>query len=94
MEQNHPLYTPTSCHVFQHDLTQPLSDLADKLAVAPPEFGDPVLPGSFDIVSCVFVLSALPPHKQAGAVQTLISVSLCPPGAFARRPSQQGSLGC
>ncbi|GAA5860221.1 hypothetical protein JCM3774_000348 [Rhodotorula dairenensis] len=80
LTKNHPLYTPTSCHVFQHDLTLPLPDLAEKLARAPPEFGDPVLPGSFDIVSCVFVLSALPPHKQAGAVKTLIS--LLKPGGW------------
>lgn len=72
--QNHPLYTPSSCHIFQHDLTLPLSSLSEKLASPPPEFGDPILPGSFDIVSCVFVLSALPPHKQAEAIKTLISV--------------------
>lgn len=76
--QNHPLYNPSSCHIFQHDLTLPLSSLSEKLASPPPEFGDPILPGSFDIVSCVFVLSALPPHKQAGAIQTLVSVRRFP----------------
>ncbi|KWU42269.1 S-adenosyl-L-methionine-dependent methyltransferase, partial [Rhodotorula sp. JG-1b] len=80
LTKNHPLYNPSSCHIFQHDLTLPLSALSEKLASPPPEFGDPILPGSFDIVSCVFVLSALPPHKQAGAIQTL--VSLLAPGGW------------
>ncbi|KAG0663094.1 hypothetical protein C6P46_002937 [Rhodotorula mucilaginosa] len=79
LTKTHPLYTPSSCHIFQHDLTLPLSSLSDKLASPPPEFGDPILPGSFDIVSCVFVLSALPPHKQAEAVKSLISL-LAPGG--------------
>ncbi|GAA5991553.1 hypothetical protein JCM10908_005759 [Rhodotorula pacifica] len=80
LTMSHPLYTPSSCHIFQHDLTLPLPLLAEKLASTPPEFGEPILPGSFDVVSCVFVLSALPPNKQAEAVKTL--VSLLAPGGW------------
>lgn len=32
------------------------------------------LPQRPDIISCVFVLSALPPSKQAAAVQSLVQV--------------------
>lgn len=95
-QQTHPLYTPSSCHIFQHDLTLPLSSLSDKLASPPPEFGDPILPGSFDIVSCVFVLSALPPHKQAEAVKSLISVrsSLRCPLSLSFSVSWTSTRGC
>lgn len=85
--QDHPLYSLSSCHVFQHDLTLPLPVLSDKLAQSPPEFGDPVQEEDFDIVSCIFVLSALAPRTHAPALETLLSVSespwVLPPGQTA-----------
>ncbi|GJN87686.1 hypothetical protein Rhopal_000641-T1 [Rhodotorula paludigena] len=72
LTQSHVSHDPSHCHVFQHDLTAPIDDLRNKLDNAPPSFGTPI--HSFDIISCVFVLSALPPEKQARAVETLVSL--------------------
>lgn len=70
--QSHASYDPAHTHIFQHDLTKPLDDLYAKLDDAPPEFGRAVR--QFDIVSCVFVLSALAPRLQAQALETLLAV--------------------
>ncbi|GAA5859979.1 hypothetical protein JCM1840_001825 [Sporobolomyces johnsonii] len=81
LTKSHPAYTPTRVHVFQHDLTAPPSrpSLASQLSAVPPEFGEPVQ--QFDIVSSIFVLSALAPRNHAKAVQTLISL-LAPGGSL------------
>ncbi|CEQ40453.1 SPOSA6832_02077, partial [Sporobolomyces salmonicolor] len=73
LTKSHPAHTPTRVHVFQHDLTAPPSrpSLTSQLLAVPPEFGEPVQ--QFDIVSSIFVLSALAPRNHAKAVQTLIS---------------------
>uniref|UniRef100_A0A0K3CHH8 BY PROTMAP: gi/647395738/emb/CDR37401.1/ RHTO0S02e14400g1_1 [Rhodosporidium toruloides] n=1 Tax=Rhodotorula toruloides TaxID=5286 RepID=A0A0K3CHH8_RHOTO len=72
LPQSHASYDPTHTHIFQHDLTKPLDDLYAKLDDVPPEFGLAVR--QFDIVSCVFVLSALAPRCQAKAMETLLAL--------------------
>ncbi|KAI5476486.1 methyltransferase, partial [Pseudohyphozyma bogoriensis] len=80
----HAQYNPAKVHAFVHDLTAESPTLAEQLASAAPEFwvlpSDPASPPQPstshlpDIISCIFVLSALPPKAQAGAVRSLISV--------------------
>jgi len=74
--QAHPSHDPSNVHIFQHDLTEPSTapSLSARLADVPPEFGQSI--DQFDIVSHVFVLSALAPRNHAKAVKTLIAVSL------------------
>ncbi|GAA5830566.1 hypothetical protein JCM11251_002515 [Rhodosporidiobolus azoricus] len=78
LTKEHPLHNTSQVYAFQHDLTLPTLAVHDLLAASPPEFGDEV--HSFDIVSAIFVLSALAPRHQAQAVETL--VSLVKPGGF------------
>ncbi|KAJ2558818.1 hypothetical protein EV175_000616 [Coemansia sp. RSA 1933] len=54
-------YTEDRCTAFVCDITQ------DRLA-------DTIPPQSVDIVSAIFVLSALPPEKQAAAVSNIIEI--------------------
>ncbi|GAA5924265.1 class I SAM-dependent methyltransferase [Sporobolomyces koalae] len=70
----HANHDPSRVHIFQHDLTEPPTapSLAARLADVPPEFGEPVF--KFDIVSHVFVLSALAPRNHAAAVKTLVGL--------------------
>ncbi|BGP13104.1 hypothetical protein JCM10213_000893 [Rhodosporidiobolus nylandii] len=79
LTKEHPLYDPSHLHAFQHDLTLPVADLHDQLEACPPDFGAPA--HSFDIVSSIFVLSALAPRQQATAVKTLVSL-LAPGGSL------------
>ncbi|KAL7344429.1 S-adenosyl-L-methionine-dependent methyltransferase [Rhodotorula toruloides] len=72
LTKSHASYDPAHTHIFQHDLTKPLDDLYTKLDDVPPEFGPAVR--QFDIVSCVFVLSALAPRCQAKAMETLLAL--------------------
>ncbi|GAA5853396.1 hypothetical protein JCM8547_002438 [Rhodosporidiobolus lusitaniae] len=76
---SHPLHTPSSVHAFQHDLTAPLPSLHDSLRAVPPEFGEII--EKFDIVSSIFVLSAIAPNMQRKAVETLVSL-LAPGGSL------------
>ncbi|KAJ2786086.1 hypothetical protein H4R18_000118 [Coemansia javaensis] len=54
-------YNPDRCHAFVCDITQ------DQLT-------DTIPPHSVDIVSSIFVFSALPPEKQAAAVSNIVRV--------------------
>ncbi|KAK4690213.1 hypothetical protein P7C70_g9649, partial [Phenoliferia sp. Uapishka_3] len=78
-------YTSTRINAFVHDLTAGTPALREKLSGASPDFwqfgrdGEGELKGVEndirpDIISCVFVLSALPPGKQVEAVRSLIEV--------------------
>lgn len=84
--QSNPAYNTSSIHAFVHDLTTGTLALKEQLAAAPPEFwSSPTtsevdvreLPERPDVISCIFVLSALPPTKQADAVRSLVSVRSC-----------------
>ncbi|BGP21997.1 methyltransferase [Rhodotorula toruloides] len=79
LTKRHAKYNPAHTHIFQHDLTKPLDDLYAKLDDVPPEFGPAVR--QFDIVSCVFVLSAIAPRFQAKAMETLLAL-LAPGGSL------------
>ncbi|KAJ2641505.1 hypothetical protein GGF44_002090 [Coemansia sp. RSA 1694] len=56
-----PHYSEDRCHAFVCDITK------DRLANVIP-------PHSVDIVSAIFVLSALPPEKQAAAVSNIVEI--------------------
>eukprot|EP00842_Homolaphlyctis_polyrhiza_P004982 jgi/Hompol1/5485/HPOL_001985-RA len=56
-----PAYDETRCKAFVNDLTK------DALTATIPE-------NTLDIISCIFVLSAIPPHKFASAIANLKSV--------------------
>ncbi|GAA6041671.1 hypothetical protein JCM8097_003075 [Rhodosporidiobolus ruineniae] len=75
----HPRYDPSHIHSFDHDLTVPREELHTKLGTPPPEFGPPL--HSFDIVSFIFVLSAIAPRSHARAVETVVSL-LAPGGSL------------
>ncbi|GAA5873546.1 hypothetical protein JCM16303_001160 [Sporobolomyces ruberrimus] len=77
----HAAHDSSKVHIFQHDLTEPSTapSLAERLADVPQEFGPPV--DQFDIVSHIFVLSALAPRNHAAAVKTLIGL-LAPGGTL------------
>ncbi|GAA6008672.1 hypothetical protein JCM11491_003390 [Sporobolomyces phaffii] len=81
LTKGHAAHDPAKVHIFQHDLTEPPTapSLAERLAAVPPEFGSPV--SQFDIVSHIFVLSALAPRNHAAAVKTLIGL-LAPGGTL------------
>ncbi|KAM0755139.1 S-adenosyl-L-methionine-dependent methyltransferase [Meredithblackwellia eburnea MCA 4105] len=94
--KKHSHYDSARVHSFVHDLTTGPSALRRALLQAPEEFkrfgSDPSLPSSeteevkdfdpqVDIVSCVFVISALPPKAQLGAFRSLIE-SLTPGGSL------------
>lgn len=75
-------------HAFVHDLTSPT--LPAQLRAAPPQFWDspssPLPPTAHlvDLISCVFVLSALPPKAQSPALLSLLS-ALAPGGTLILR---------
>lgn len=77
--KSHPAYDPSRINAFVFDLTSSTPTLSVKLSEAPPEFNEPrsalspTLP-SVDLISCIFVLSALPPERHQASVQSLISV--------------------
>ncbi|GAA5960375.1 hypothetical protein JCM3765_007491 [Sporobolomyces pararoseus] len=81
LTKGHAAHDTSKVHIFQHDLTEPPTapSLAERLADVPPEFGAPI--DQFDIVSHVFVLSALAPRNHAAAVKTLIGL-LAPGGTL------------
>lgn len=88
--QANEAYDTSHVHAFVHDLTCPAghATLPTQLQAAPPEFWADPMPDSattptapisthqVDLISCVFVLSALPPKAQAPAVQALFDVLL------------------
>ncbi|KAK4056340.1 hypothetical protein OIO90_002784 [Microbotryomycetes sp. JL221] len=96
--KSHPSYSTSRVHAFVHDLTSPpgSSSLAEQLSSAPPDFKSDLLPSSSsidgmkeafrrpDIISCIFVLSALPPGKQRAALRSLVSI-LAPGGHLLMR---------
>ncbi|GAA5994768.1 hypothetical protein JCM5350_007987 [Sporobolomyces pararoseus] len=84
LTKGHAAHDTSKVHIFQHDLTEPPTapSLAERLADVPPEFGAPI--NQFDIVSHVFVLSALAPRNHAAAVKTLIGL-LAPGGTLLLR---------
>ncbi|KAM0792893.1 hypothetical protein ACM66B_002655 [Microbotryomycetes sp. NB124-2] len=85
--KSHPLYTPERVHAFVHDLTCPRGSLtlAQNLEAAPPEFKSDDEPFRRpEIISCIFVISALPPGAQRAAVQSLVDV-LAPGGSLLLR---------
>jgi len=59
--KQHPLYEESKCKAFVCDLTQPLSLLSDVSA------------SSVDVVSVIFVLSAIDPDKHATVIANLFS---------------------
>lgn len=90
--QANPAYDTSHVHAFVHDLTCPpgSATLPAQLRSAPPQFwdapSDPLPPVAHlvDLISCVFVLSALPPKLQAPAIAALLAV-LAPGGTLILR---------
>ncbi|KAK4049381.1 hypothetical protein OIV83_004113 [Microbotryomycetes sp. JL201] len=85
--KSHSLYDPARVHAFVHDLTCPPGkpSLVEQLESGPTEFKPD---GSQfrrpDVISCIFVLSALPPGAQKAAVQSLVDI-LAPGGSLLLR---------
>ncbi|GAA5894903.1 class I SAM-dependent methyltransferase [Sporobolomyces salmoneus] len=81
LTKGHASHDTSKVYIFQHDLSEPPTapTLAQRLADVPPEFGTPIV--QFDVVSHVFVLSALAPRNHAEAVKTLIGL-LAPGGSL------------
>ncbi|GAA6062298.1 hypothetical protein JCM10212_004386 [Sporobolomyces blumeae] len=84
LTKGHATYDPAKVHIFQHDLTEPPTapSLWARFDDVPTEFGVPI--HEFDIVSHIFVLSALAPRNHAKAVKTLIGL-LAPGGTLVFR---------
>ena len=61
--QSHPAYDPTRITAFVHDLTAPDPSLRSRIG------GDDGVEA--DLVTCLFVLSAIPPEKLRTAVQAM-----------------------
>lgn len=78
--KSHPNYDPTRINAFVFDLTSPPPALSIKLSECSSDFdlaqdtsSHPVTQ-TVDLISCIFVFSALPPDKHQTSVQTLIEV--------------------
>lgn len=70
----HPQYNPSKVHAFVHDLTKP-EDLQARLQDTSDAFETPFdTSQGVDLISCIFVLSAIPPEKLAAAVKGLVEV--------------------
>ncbi|KAG0150977.1 hypothetical protein CROQUDRAFT_720179 [Cronartium quercuum f. sp. fusiforme G11] len=77
--KSHPDYQPSRVNAFVFDLTSSVPSLSTKLNQTPPEFNQtesiPTLISSLvDLISCIFVLSAIPPEKHRSSIQSLIDV--------------------
>ena len=68
----HPDYKPKRVHAFVYDLTS-TDSLLERLQESEAILKDSESP-LVDLISCIFVLSAIPPEKQAQAIRNLCQV--------------------
>lgn len=79
--QSHPAYDPSRVTAFVHDLTEPTPSLRSRIG------GDEG--AGADLVTCLFVLSAVPPEKLSIAVRAMAD-ALKPGGVLLLREHARG----
>lgn len=73
--QTHEKFNPARIHAFVYDLTSTTPTLSDRLREAIFDPAPPVPSKQVDLLSCIFVLSAIPPERQQSTIANLLQVS-------------------